>query len=79
MEIEVVTPKLTDTERREVNPEGNISQINPSSETHNETVTDELFETPMGGSTRKPINTNTNNTSRNTKIPAHKTATAKVG
>ena len=36
VEIEVVTPKLNDTERREVQTEGNISQIN--TETHNETV-----------------------------------------
>ena len=41
VEIEVVTPKLNDTERRELQPERNISQINPFTETHNETVKDE--------------------------------------
>ena len=30
VEIEVVTPKQNDTERREVQPEGNISEINPN-------------------------------------------------
>ena len=43
VEIEVVTPKLNDTERREVQPEGNISQINPNTEIHNETVKDQSF------------------------------------
>ena len=75
MEIEVVTPKLNFTERREVQLEGNISQINPNTETHNETVKDESFQTPMGGSTRESINTNTNNKSRSTKVPASKVAT----
>ena len=75
VEIEVVTPKLNDTERREVQPEGNISQINPNTETHNETVKDESFQTPTGGITRGSINTNTNNKSRSTKIPAPKVAT----
>ena len=75
MEIEVVTPKLNDTERREVQPEGNISQINPNTETHNETVKDESFKTPMGGRTRESINTNTNNKSRSTRIPAPKVET----
>ena len=75
MGIEVVTPKLNDTGRREVNPEENNSQINHSTEAHNETVKEELFETPMGGSTRESINTNTNNKSRSTKIPAPKVAT----
>ena len=73
VEIEVVTTKLNDTERREVQPEGNISQIHPNTETHNETVKDESFQTPMGGSTRGSINTN--NKSRSTKIPAPKVAT----
>ena len=50
-EIELVTPKLNDTERREVQPERIISQINPNTETHNETVKDESFQTPMGRST----------------------------
>ena len=53
MEIEVVIPKLNDTERREVQPEKNISQIYPNTETHNETVKDESFQTSMGGSTRE--------------------------
>ena len=75
VEIEVVTPKLNDTERREVQTEGNISQINPNTETHNETVKNESFQTPMGGSTRESINTNTNNKSRSTKILAPKVAT----
>ena len=75
VEIEVVTSILNDTERREVQPEGNISQINPNTETHNETVKDESFQTPMGGSTRESKNTKTNNKSRSTKIPAPKVAT----
>ena len=75
VEIEVVIRKLNDTERREVQPERNISQINPNTETHNETVKDESFQTPMGGSTRESIITNTNNKSRSTKIPAPKVAT----
>ena len=74
VEVEVVTPKLKDTEKREVQPEGNISQMNPNTETHNETVKDESFQTPMGGSTRESTNTNTNNKSRSTKIPAPKVA-----
>ena len=75
VEIEVVTPKLNDTGRREVNPEENNSQINHSTESHNETVKEDLCETAMGGSTRESINTNTNNKSRSTKIPAPKVAT----
>ena len=75
MEIEVVTPKLNDTGRREVNPEENSSQINHSTEAHNERIKEGLFETPLGGSTRESINTNTNNKSRSTKIPAPKVAT----
>ena len=81
MKIDVVTPKLNDTEGREVQTEGNISQINPNTETHNETVKNESFQTPMGGSTIESINTNTNNKSikipanRSTKIPAPKIAT----
>ena len=75
MEKEVATPKLNDTERREVNPEKNKSQINPSTETHNETVKAEWFETPIGESTRESIITNTNNKGRSTKIPAHKLVT----
>ena len=75
VEIEVVTPKLNETERREVQPEGNFSQFNPNNETHNETVKDESLQTPMGGSTRESINTNTNKKSRSTKITAPKVAT----
>ena len=75
VESEVVTPKLNDTERREFQPQGNISQINPNTETHNETVKDESFQTPMRGSTRESMNTNTNNKSRRTKIHAPKVAT----
>ena len=74
LEIEVFTPKLNDTERREFNPEVNDSQINPSIATHNKTVKKELFET-LGGSTRESLYTNTNNKSRSTKIPAPKVAT----
>ena len=66
---------MNDTGRREVNPEENNSQSNNSTEAHNETVKEELFETPMGGSTRESINTNTNNKSRSTKIPVPKVAT----
>ena len=72
VENEVVTPKLNDKGRREVSPEGNNSQNNPSTETHIETVKEELFETPMGGSTKESMNTNTNNESRSTKITAPK-------
>ena len=68
MEIEVVAPKLNDTEKREVNLGGNISQINPSSETKIETVEMELLKTPMGGSTRESITSNTNNKSRSRDI-----------
>ena len=75
MEIELVTPKLNDTGRREVNPEGDNSQFNHSTETHNETVKKELFATPMGGSTRESINANTDNKSRSTKLRAPKVAT----
>ena len=50
VEIEVATQKSNNRERREVNFEGKNRQINPSAETHNETVKEELFETPMGGS-----------------------------
>ena len=75
VEIQVVTPKLNDTGRREVNPEWNNSQINHSTENHNETVKEVMFETPMGGSTRGSTNTNTSNKSRSTKIPAPKVAT----
>ena len=74
VEIDVVTPKTHDTGRRKLNPEGNNSKINHSTETHNETVKEELFETPMGESTRESINTITNNKSRSTKIPAPKVA-----
>ena len=75
VEIEVVNPKLNDTGRREVNPEEYNSQINHTTEAHNETVKEDSFETPMGGSTRESINTNTNNKRRSTKIPAPKVAT----
>ena len=75
MEIEVVTPKINDTERRENIPEGNNSQIDSSTETHNKTVKVEFFETPRGGSTRESITTNTNNSSRSTKTSAPKVAT----
>ena len=63
------------TEKREVNPEGNNSQIKPSTETHNETVKEELFEAQRGGSTRESLDTNKNNKRRSTKIPAPKAAT----
>ena len=75
MAIYVVNPKLNDTGRREVISEENNSQINHSTEAHSETVKEELFETPVVGSTRESINTNTNNKSRSTKIPAPKVAT----
>ena len=70
LEIETVTPRLNDTERREVKPEGINCQINPGIETNNDTVKEELFETPVGGSTRSSVTTNINNKSRSTKIPA---------
>ena len=70
-----MTPKLNVTESREVQTEGNISQINPNTETYNETVKNESFQIPMGGSTRESKNTNTNNKSRSTRIPAPKVAT----
>ena len=75
VKIEVVTLKLIDTETREVSPDGKNSQINPGTESHYETVNEELFETPMVGSTRQSITTNTNNKSRSTKIPAPKVVT----
>ena len=75
MKIELFTPKLSDTGRSEVSPDWNNSQINHNTETQNETVKEGLFETPMGGSTREPKNTNTNNKSRSTRIPAPKAAT----
>ena len=77
-EIEVVTPKLNDTGRRENNLEGNIIQIYHIIETHNETLKEELFETPMSRSTRVSINTNTNNKSGSIKIPAPKVATQQM-
>ena len=75
VEIEVVNQKLNNTGGREVIPEKNNSQINHSTEAHNEKVKEELFETPMGGITGESINTNTNNKSRSTKIPAPKVTT----
>ena len=75
VETEVVTPTMNHTGRRDVNPEENNSQIKQSTEAHNETVKEDLFETPMGGNTRESINTNTNNKNRSTKIPAPKVAT----
>ena len=48
---------------------------NNSTEAHKETVKEELFEIPMGGSTRESITTNANNKSRSTEIPAPKVAT----
>ena len=48
VKIEVVTPKMNDTGRRKVNAEEKNSQINHSTEANNETVKEELFETPMG-------------------------------
>ena len=53
-----------------MNSADNNSQINHSIEAHNETDKEELFETPMSGSTRESKNTNTNNKSGSTKIPA---------
>ena len=53
---------------------GLLAKIKPSSEIYNETVKDELFETPMGGSTRESIKTNTNNKSRSTEVHAPKVA-----
>ena len=79
VEIEVVTPKLNDTGRREVNPEGNKSQNNPSTETHNETVKDELLKTPMGGSTRESKNTNTQQKQKHKDTCAQSSHTAEAG
>ena len=75
MEIELVTPKLNDRERREVTPGGNNCQINPSTETQNETVKEESFERSSCASTEELITTNTNNKSRSTKIPEPKVTT----
>ena len=75
MKLEVVAPKFNDTEKREVNAEGNNSQIKPSNETHNETVKEEFFEAQRGGSTRESLDTNTNNKNRSKNIPAPKAAT----
>ena len=71
----VGSPNLNDPERREVDPERDNIQINASTETHKKTVKEKMFETPMGGSTRESVNTNTNNKSRSTKIPELKVAT----
>ena len=38
VEVEVDTPRMNDTGRREVNPEEYNNQINHSTEAHNETV-----------------------------------------
>ena len=75
MKIVAVTPKLNDRKGREISIEGNNSQANPGTETHNETIKEKLFGIPMGGSTRKSKTTNTNNKSRSTKIPAPKIGT----
>ena len=75
VDVEVGTPNLNYTERREVNLEENNSQINPGSETEDETVEEELFETPICESTRESINTNIYKKSRSTKVPAPKIAT----
>ena len=48
VEIEVVTPKLNDTERREVQPEGNISQINSNTETHKDTCAQSSYTAEAG-------------------------------
>ena len=71
--IEVVTPKTDDTS--EVNPEENNDQSNPSTETQNETVMKEMFDTQMSGSTIDSKTANTKYKSRSTKIPAPKVAT----
>ena len=71
MKIEVVNPKLN--ERREVDPKGNNSQINPSTETHKGMVEEGLFETPMSWSIRESITTNTTQHF----IPARKDTCAK--
>ena len=54
---------------------GIIVKLTKVLKSHSETVKEELFETPMGGSTRESINTNTNYKSRSTKIPAPKVPT----
>ena len=50
MEFDLLTPKYNNTERRKVIPKRNNSQINPRTETHNETVKKKFFETPRGES-----------------------------
>ena len=75
MEIEGVTQKLNDTEKKEVIPEGSNSQTNPCTEIHNDRVNEELFETPKGGGiTRESITLKTNSKSRSTQIRASKVA-----
>ena len=44
VEIVVVIPNLNDTEIKEVFLEGNNSQINTSTETHNETVKEKFLK-----------------------------------
>ena len=73
--MEVITPKLNDTERRKIIPEGNNNQKNTFAETHSETVKQELFEIPGVGRTGESLTTNTNNKRRSTKILAPKIAT----
>ena len=75
VEIGVFTPKLSDTEKREVIPEGNNGQNKPSTATNNETVREKLFETPKGGSIRESITNYTNKKSKSTKTLEPKVAT----
>ena len=44
MEFELFTPKYNNRERRKVIPERNNSQINPRTETHNETVKEKFLK-----------------------------------
>ena len=75
MEFELFTPKQNNTERGKVIPERNNSQINPRTETHNETIKENFFEKSRGGSTRESKTTNTNNKSKSTKRPVPNVAT----
>ena len=74
VEIEVHTPNVDDTEKRETTPEGDTNQINTGSGTHNKIFKEEDFETRKGGSISGSMTSNNNNKSKSTKIPVPKIA-----
>ena len=52
MEIEVDTPNVDDTEKRETTPEGDTKQINTGSGNRIELLKEDVFEKPRDGSTK---------------------------